>query len=160
MERDVRSFCVALVADELVNDSAAGFDALDVLDRAGWGVIALPPAWYPESVAAPLLEQIAEHIHEFTSHGYAVALVGRRAGLEAALTSVGLTMPESIVPGDPAELEAALAARAAGRAPDDAAAAQRAGSAGRAPDDAAAAQRAGSAGRAPNDAAAAHRAGS
>ncbi len=128
MEPDVRSFCVALVADELVNDDAAGFDVLGVLDRAGWGVIALPPAWYPAAVAAPLLEQIAEHVHEFTRHGYAIALVGRRAGLESALTGAGLTMPESIAPGDPAELEAALTTRAAGRAPDDAAAAQRTGS--------------------------------
>ncbi len=128
MERDVRSFCVALVADELINDDAAGFDVLGVLDRADWGVIALPPSWYPEPVAAPLLEQIAEHVDEFARHGYAVALIGRRSGLEAALAGAGLTMPESIAAGDPAALAAALAARAADRAPHDAAAAQRTGS--------------------------------
>lgn len=127
MDRDVRSFCVALVADELVNDGAAGFDVLAALDAAGWGVIALPPAWYPPSVAAPLLEQVAEHVQEFTRHGYAVALIGGRPGLGEALAEAGLALPESIVPRDAAELHAALAHRAAGVAPSDAAAAQRAG---------------------------------
>jgi hypothetical protein len=55
---DQRGSRIALVADELVNPAADGTDALEVLREEDWGVIQLPPAWYPEDVAAPLLEQI------------------------------------------------------------------------------------------------------
>jgi hypothetical protein len=128
MDRDDRSFCVAVVADELVNEGAAGFDVLGVLDRAGWGVIVLPPAWYEDAVAAPLLDQVAEHLHEFARHGYAIALVGERAGLADALAGAGIALPDSIVPREASQLEAALAARAADLAPRDAAGVQRAAS--------------------------------
>ncbi len=126
MELDVRSFCVALVADELINEGAAGFDLLGLLDRTGWGVIALPPGWYPEAVAGPLLAEVADHVYEFSRNGYAIALIGQRAGLEAALARVGIAAPEPIDPCHPVPLEAALAAAAADRAPHDAAAGQRA----------------------------------
>ncbi len=128
MELDVRSFCVALVADELINEGAAGFDLLDLLDRAGWGVITLPPGWYPESVAGPLLAEVADHVAEFWRNGYAIVLIGRRAGLEAALAAVGIAAPQPIDSRDPAQLQVALAAAAADLAPRDAAAAQRASS--------------------------------
>lgn len=125
MELDVRSFCVALVADELINDDAAGFDLLGELDRLGWGVIALPSAWYPQSVAGPLLTEVADHVYEFSRNGYAIALIGERDGLDAALAGVGITAPEPINPRDPEELEAALATAAVELAPHDAAAEQR-----------------------------------
>jgi hypothetical protein len=59
MEQDARSFRVALVADEFVNPTAGGFDALAVLEQLGWGAIQLPPPWYPDAVAATLLTQVA-----------------------------------------------------------------------------------------------------
>jgi hypothetical protein len=125
MEYDERGFCVALVADELINDGAAGFDVLGVLDRAGWGVIALPPAWYEASVAAPLLDQVAEHVEEFGRHGYAMVQIGQRSGLDEALAALGVAAPEPLQASDAEQLASDLATRAAAVAPRDAAAHQR-----------------------------------
>lgn len=111
MEGDERGFRVAVVADEFVNPAAGGLDALAVMERAGWGVVQLPPAWYPDDVAAGLLEQVAEHVEEFARHGYDVVLVGARQGLAEALAVAGAALPETIEPGSEAELEAFLAAR-------------------------------------------------
>jgi hypothetical protein len=122
---DLRGFRVALVADELINEDGAGFDVLQALDEAGWGVVLLPPAWYPDAAAGPLLDAIADQVHEYGRHGYAVALVGERAGLDAALARVGLTVPAALRPATASELQAELAAVASALAPRDAAAAQR-----------------------------------
>jgi hypothetical protein len=122
---DLRGFRVALVADELINEDAAGFDVLGALDEAGWGVVLLPPAWYPDAAAGPLLDAIADQVHEYGRHGYAVALIGERAGLDAALARVGLTVPAALRPATASELQAELAAVASALAPRDAAAAQR-----------------------------------
>ncbi|MFZ0388367.1 MAG: hypothetical protein WAL22_22075 [Solirubrobacteraceae bacterium] len=122
---DLRGFRVALVADELINGGGAGFDVLKALDEAGWGVMLLPPAWYPDAAAGPLLDAVADQVHEYDRHGYAVALIGERAGLDAALTRAGLTVPASLRPATASELRANLAAVASALAPSDAAAAQR-----------------------------------
>ena len=122
---DLRGFRVALVADELINADAAGFDVLGALDEAGWGVVLLPPAWYPATAAGPLLDAIADQVHEYGRHGYAVALIGERAGLDAALARVGVTVPAALRPATASELQAELAAVASALAPRDAAAAQR-----------------------------------
>jgi hypothetical protein len=98
---------------------------LQALDEAGWGVVLLPPAWYPDAAAGPLLDAIADQVHEYGRHGYAVALVGERAGLDAALARVGLTVPAALRPATASELQAELAAVASALAPRDAAAAQR-----------------------------------
>ncbi|MGI8715092.1 MAG: hypothetical protein ACR2NR_18290 [Solirubrobacteraceae bacterium] len=127
MEYDDRGFCVAVVADELINQGSAGFDVLRVLDRAGWGVITLPPAWYGPELAAPLLEQAAEHIQEFDRHGYAVVLIGERAGLGDALATVGIAVPERIEARDAEQLATVLGERAGVVKPRDAAAEQRGG---------------------------------
>ena len=42
MEGDERGFRIAVVPSELVNDSALGFDTLQVLEQSGWGAIVLP----------------------------------------------------------------------------------------------------------------------
>jgi hypothetical protein len=125
MEYDDRSFCVAIVTDELINETSAGFDVLSVLDRAGWGVIALPPGWYGAEIAAPLLEQVAEHVQEFDRHGYAVVMIGERAGVGDALARVGIAVPERIEARDAQQLASALGERAAAVTPRDAAAKQR-----------------------------------
>ncbi len=58
----------------------------------------LPPAWYPDAAAGPLLDAVADQVHEYDRHGYAVALIGERAGLDAALARAGLTVPASVRP--------------------------------------------------------------
>jgi len=114
VEGDLRSFRVALVAGELINPGAGGVDALAVIEQEGWGAMQLPAADYPDEVAAPLLDQVAEQAEEFARHGYTLALVGNRAGLEQALERYGLTLPPAIEPDADDQLRAFLAEVAAG----------------------------------------------
>ena len=99
------------MAAELVNPGPGGLDALAVLEAEGWGAIQLPAAWYPDDVAAPLLEQVAEQAQEFAAHGYDLVLVGERAGLAEALAALGVAPPDAIAPRDAAVLQAFLASR-------------------------------------------------
>jgi hypothetical protein len=109
VEGDARGFRVALVQGELLNPDADGLDALAVLEQTDWGAIQLPASDYPDEVAAPLLDQVAEQAEEFARHGYRLALVGRRAGLSEALARYGLEDPPSIEPVTADELRAFLA---------------------------------------------------
>jgi hypothetical protein len=108
MDEDQRSYRVALVADQLVNPEPGGFDGLEVLERLGWGAIQLPPAWYPDEVAAGLLTQVAEQVHELSVHGYEIVVVGERAGLSEAFESLGLRTPEALAATSAEELQASL----------------------------------------------------
>ena len=110
MDGDARSFRVALVADELVNPAPGELDALAVLERTGWGAIQLPAADYPDEVAEPLLDQVAEQAEEFHRHGYRLVVVGHRAGLDEALAGHGIEPPPRITPSEEGELQAFLAA--------------------------------------------------
>ena len=114
MEGDLRSFRVALIADELVNPVGSGLDALAVIEQEDWGVMQLPAADYPDVVAAPLLDQVAEQAEEFARHGYTLALVGSRDGLAQALDRYGLAVPPAIEPGSADQLREFLADVAAG----------------------------------------------
>jgi hypothetical protein len=114
VEGDRRSFRVALVAGELINPAAGEVDALAVIEQEGWGAMQLPAADYPDEVAAPLLDQVAEQAEEFARHGYTLALVGNRAGLEQALERYGLAVPPAIEPHADDQLRAFLAEVAAG----------------------------------------------
>jgi len=106
VDGDLRSFRVALVAGELVNPEAGGVDALAVIEQEGWGAMQLPAADYPDEVAAPLLDQVAEQTEEFARHGYTLALVGSLA-LVVQVARVGviwllaralsLDVPDSVV---------------------------------------------------------------
>jgi hypothetical protein len=96
--RDRRSFRVALVADRFLNPPRRGLDAIPILLEAEWGVIQLPADDYPSEVTRPLLEQVAEQAEEFHRHGYDVVVIGRRAGLDEALASVGLPQFDRIDP--------------------------------------------------------------
>jgi hypothetical protein len=105
---DARGFRVALVQSELINPGGE-IDALAVLEELDWGVIQLPASDYPDEVAAPLLEQVAEQAEEFARHGYRLALVGRREGLPAALERYGLGLPPQVEPASADELRTFLA---------------------------------------------------
>ena len=109
--RDERSFRVALVADRYVNPAPGGLDGLAVLAAACWGVMQLPDDAYPDEVARLLLAEIAEQVEEFSRHGYAFVLVGKRAGLEEALARVGVGLPPGIAPASAGELSDFLAAQ-------------------------------------------------
>jgi hypothetical protein len=110
MDGDARGFKVALVQGELLNPGSE-VDALAVLEQENWGAIQLPASDYPDAVAGPLLEQVAEQAEEFARHGYRLALIGHRDGLSAALAGYGLDEPPSIKPSTAAELRAFLAAQ-------------------------------------------------
>ena len=76
MTVDVRGWRMALLADALINPSAAARavlpDALAVLEAAGYGVLQLPPEGEHSLLLAVTADQVAEYAH----HGYAVVAVG------------------------------------------------------------------------------------
>jgi hypothetical protein len=109
VEGDARSFRVALVTSELLN-ATTGVDALAVLQQEDWGAIQLPAADYPDDVAGPLLEQVAEQSEEFFRHGYRLAIVGSRAGLAEALAAYRVPDLPRIDPASEDELRTFLGA--------------------------------------------------
>ena len=109
MDADKRGFRVALVAGELLNPAAGELDALAVLEEEGWGAIQLPAAEYPDDVAEPLLEQVAEQAEEFARNGYTLAVIRGRAGLGEALVRYGVPAPPASDPATADELRAFLA---------------------------------------------------
>jgi len=121
VEGDARGFRIAVCADALVNPEPGGLDALEVCQRAGFGVMQLPATWYPEDVTSPWLEQVAEQLDEYLRHGYAVVLVlpardaaatRQRKALAAALEAIGHGLPpEFRSTGDADALEAFLRAQ-------------------------------------------------
>ena len=111
MRGDERSFRVALVADAYVNPSRGEMDALPALIEQGWGVIQLPADAYPNEVAIPLLEQVAEQAEEFHRHGYDLIVIGGHPGLDAALSAVGVPQLDEIAPTDARELQRFLRER-------------------------------------------------
>lgn len=111
MERDARSFRVALMADQYVNPQPGGVDGVAAAAGTGWGVVQLPPDDYPAAVAERLLFEVAEQAEEFARHGYDLVLIGRRDGLAEALAKVGLEVPDAISPGSIGELRGFLGRR-------------------------------------------------
>jgi len=116
MKPDERSFRIMLAADRYVNPPPGGLDAVAVAERAGWGVMQLPADDYPPEVAGPLLAEVAEQMEEFSRHGYALVLVGERAGLAEALAKAGVPLPDGISPGTAAQLTDFLDGQPAPRA--------------------------------------------
>jgi hypothetical protein len=110
---DRRSFRIALVADRYVNPPAGGLDGLAVAAEAGWGVMQLPGADYPRDITVRMLAEVAEQLEEFSRHGYDFVIVGECAGLPEALASVGLPVPDQIMPSSAAQLLSLLNARPA-----------------------------------------------
>jgi hypothetical protein len=116
MQTDERSFRIAVVPSELVNDGVVEFDVLQVLEQAGWGAIVLPPTWYPPELTSDLLTQFAEHIEEFVRHGYDVVCVDSCEALSAPLAELGVAMPDTAPATASDELSEFLLSRAAPRA--------------------------------------------
>jgi hypothetical protein len=114
--RDERSFRVALVADRFVNPPPGGVDGIAAAAQAGWGVVQLPADDYPAAVARRLLYEVAEQAEEFSRHGYDLVLVGNRDGLAEALATVGLGLPDAIIPASPVALRDFLDGRPGPRA--------------------------------------------
>ena len=98
MERDARSFRVALMADQYVNPPPGGIDGIAAAAETGWGVVQLPADDYPAALAERLLIEVAEQAEEFARHGYDLVLVGSREGLAEALARVGLPVPPGTKP--------------------------------------------------------------
>jgi hypothetical protein len=111
MERDARSFRVALVADRFVNPPPGGVDGIAAAVQAGWGVVQLPADDYPANVARRLLYEVAEQSEEFARHGYDIVLVGQREGLADELARVGLAVPDGINPQSLVQLKEFLDSR-------------------------------------------------
>jgi hypothetical protein len=110
---DERSFRIALIADRFVNPPPGGLDGLAAAAEAGWGVMQLPAADYPDALAARMLAEVAEQVEEFRRHGYDLVVVGECQGLAAALAAVGLPVPDQIMPVTAHELLGLLKARPA-----------------------------------------------
>ena len=90
MSSDPRSRRVAVVADALLEEMAGE------LARAGYGMIQLPPAGLEPSVRDAWLEQVAEHVAEFSRTGYEVVLVDDGSSeplLSHALRALGAPAP-------------------------------------------------------------------
>jgi|SRR5437763_7473536 len=96
MTEDARGFRVAIVAGELLNPTGGAIDALAICQEEDWGVIQLPAADYPDAVAEPLLDQVAEQTEEFERHGYTIARIGDHPGLAEALARYGLPPPPAL----------------------------------------------------------------
>ena len=104
MERDERSFRVALMADRYVNPAPSGVDGVAAATQAGWGVLQLPPEDYPADLTKRILFEVAEQAEEFARHGYDLVLVGQCDGLAEALAGVGLAVPDATAPRTTGEL--------------------------------------------------------
>ena len=109
--RDRRSYRVALVADRYLNPSKGKLDAVPILLEAAWGAIQLPADDYPITVAAPLLEQVAEQVEEFHRRGYDTVVIGRREGLDEALKAAGVPHLDQIEPATASSLKTFLSRR-------------------------------------------------
>lgn len=104
MQRDERSFRVALMADRYVNPGPGGVDGVAAATEARWGVLQLPPDDYPADLVKLLLFEVAEQAEEFARHGYDLVLVGHHDGLAEALARVGLALPDGTTPVDSVQL--------------------------------------------------------
>jgi hypothetical protein len=71
------------------------------LREGDWGVIQLPPAGLDPATVAAWLEQVAEHVAEFSRHDYEVALADDglyTEELRSALAELGVGPLEAYAP--------------------------------------------------------------
>ncbi|MEO6126589.1 MAG: hypothetical protein ABIR32_23045 [Ilumatobacteraceae bacterium] len=73
---DPRAYRVALVADAIVNEGAAGYDAVALLDDAAFGVVVLPPSDFTVSTIGSIVEYVIDDLVDYRNKGYAIVVVG------------------------------------------------------------------------------------
>lgn len=74
---DPRAYRVALLADAIANDGAAGgFDALAMLEAAEFGVVVLPPADFSIGTIESIVEYATDDLVDYRNTGYRVVVVG------------------------------------------------------------------------------------
>jgi hypothetical protein len=76
---DPRACRVALVADAVVNEGAATFDVLAMLEAEQWGVIVLPPSDFAIGTIASIVEYIVDDLCDYARQGYGIVIVGSSA---------------------------------------------------------------------------------
>jgi hypothetical protein len=76
---DPRAYRVALVADAVVNEGAATFDVLAMLEAAHWGVVVLPPSDFAIGTIASIIEYVVDDLCDYARQGYGVVIVGSSA---------------------------------------------------------------------------------
>jgi hypothetical protein len=87
---DARARKIALVADSRLAS------LLPELEERGYGVIQLPPQGLEPEPAAAWLEQVAEHVAEFSRHEYEIVIAddgSNEAALAEKLTELGVRLP-------------------------------------------------------------------
>ena len=73
---DPRAYRVALLADAVANEGAAGFDVLAMLDEAQFGVVILPPADFTVRTIEGIVEYTIDDLVDYRNSGYRVVIVG------------------------------------------------------------------------------------
>ncbi len=76
---DPRAYRVALVADAVVNEGSAPFDALALLDAAEFGIVVLPPADFVLERIARTVEYTVDDLVDYRDNGYRVVVIGSSA---------------------------------------------------------------------------------
>jgi len=97
-DNDVRSKCVAIVPDALLNAhlltgplAAIADSAHDMLDRLGFGLIQLPPHDITPERARRALDLAIDQVRDYAANGYRIISVGLKALPGAGLWQDHLT---------------------------------------------------------------------
>ena len=76
---DPRAYRVALVADGVVNESVATFDALAALEAHQFGIIVLPPSDFTLPSIDSIVEYVIDDLADYERNGYRVVEIGSSA---------------------------------------------------------------------------------
>lgn len=85
-DNDIRSHCVAVVSDSIVNfhaglgdsDKTTAAGMMDVLERLGFGVLMLPPTDIAQPAAENAIEIVMDQLRDYKRAGYNTVLVGMK----------------------------------------------------------------------------------
>jgi len=73
---DPRGYRVAVVADAIVNEDAAGYDVAALLDAAAFGMIVPPPANFALPRIASTIEYLVDDLEDYRRQVYRVVVIG------------------------------------------------------------------------------------
>lgn len=73
---DPRAYRVALVADAVINDGAAAFDAMAALEAHQFGIIVLPPSDFTVNSIGSIVEYVVDDLTDYERNGYRVVEIG------------------------------------------------------------------------------------